>query len=38
MIKNHENYRMVATTMMGLESVLADELLCLGAQDINILN
>ena len=29
---------MVATTMMGLEEILADELRKLGAQNVNILN
>ena len=33
-----ENYSMVATTMMGLEDILAEELRLLGAQHINVLN
>ena len=33
-----QNYKMVATTMSGLEDILADELKKLGAQNINILN
>tara|TARA_B100001540_G_scaffold304481_1_gene314269 strand:+ start:864 stop:2018 length:1155 start_codon:yes stop_codon:yes gene_type:complete len=33
-----QNYKMVATTMMGLEEVLSEELKKLGAQHINILN
>ena len=33
-----QNYKMVATTMSGLEEVLAGELKQLGAQNINILN
>ena len=32
-----QNYKMVATTMSGLEEVLAEELRELGAQHINIL-
>ena len=35
---NDQNYKMVATTMLGLEEVLAEELKKLGAQHINILN
>jgi putative N6-adenine-specific DNA methylase len=35
---NDENYSMVATTMMGLEDILAEELRLLGAQHINVLN
>ena len=35
---NKENYSMVATTMMGLEDILAEELRLLGAQHINVLN
>ena len=35
---NEENYSMVATTMMGLEDILAEELRLLGAQHINVLN
>ncbi|MDA9344978.1 THUMP domain-containing protein [Flavobacteriales bacterium] len=35
---NKENYSMVATTMMGLEDILAEELRLLGAQHINELN
>ena len=33
-----QNYKMVATTMMGLEEVLSEELKQLGAQHIYILN
>lgn len=32
-----KNFKMVATTLFGLEQILADELLKLGAQDIKIL-
>ena len=32
------NYKMVATTMMGLESVLEEELILLGAQNTCRLN
>ena len=35
---NEQNYKMVATTMLGLEDVLSEELKKLGAQNINILN
>ena len=33
-----QNYKMVATTMSGLEEILAEELNTLGAQNIHILN
>ena len=33
-----QNFNMIAKTQLGLEKVLADELLKLGAQDVNILN
>jgi len=33
-----QNYKMVATTMSGLEEILADELKKLGAQHVHILN
>ena len=33
-----ENYSMVATTMMGLEDILSEELRLLGAQHITVLN
>ena len=36
-MNDHQNYKMVATTMSGLEEVLAEELQNLGAQHIHIL-
>lgn len=35
MIKNNEKFRMVATTLFGLEQVLAEELTELGAEEVN---
>ena len=33
-----ENFNMIAKTQLGLEEILADELLKLGAQDVQVLN
>ena len=35
---SNQNYKMVATTIMGLEDVLAEELKRLGAQNVKIFN
>ena len=33
-----ENFNMIAKTQLGLEEILSDELLKLGAQDVQLLN